>query len=109
MTKQEYEDALRALLQPSPEMERLAEGMKTIVSTTYPNLFRPFREGQIHPCELCGVVCKVASSWAMEQHSAPCGAMCGRGLYHGANPHFATSCPSCNPKGSVKGDSIQSE
>lgn len=100
MTNQEYEKAIRALLQ-TPDMKKWTCPM------------RPGREGHIHPCELCGVVCKVASSWetgdTMEQHSAPCGAMCGRGLYHGANPHLAASCPNCKPLGSIKGDSIPSE
>lgn len=109
MTNQEYEEVLRALLQ-TPDMKRMAEGMKTIVRTTYPLLFG---EGQSHPCELCGVTCEVAASYetgdTMVQHHAPCGALCGRGLYHGYNPHFATKCPNCNPTGSVKGDSTPSE
>ena len=95
MTNQEYKEALRALLQ-TPDMKKWTR--RAI----------PFsHEGQIHPCGLCGVVCKVAASYGagdtMVQHRAPCGALCGRGLYHGDNPHLATSCPNCNP-GSVEGD-----
>ncbi len=63
MTKYEYEEALRALLQ-TPDMGKWT-------GKTGPNLFSRFREGQKHPC--------------------------------------ATKCPNCNPKGSIKGDSTQSE
>lgn len=99
MTK--YKEVLRALLSyPYPEMEKMGANVRT----KFPFLFD---ESQIHPCGLCGVVCKVAASYGtgdtMVQHRAPCGALCGRGLYHGDNPHFATSCPNCNP-GSVEGD-----
>lgn len=105
MTKQDYENLVRSFLVPYPEMVRTSEKMETIFRAFYPTLFGV---GHTHPCELCGVTCKVAASYnfgdTMVQHRAPCGALCGRGLYHGDNPHFATSCPNCNP-GRVEGDS----
>lgn len=59
-------------------------------------------------CPLCKVVCGVANTHpegiVMEKHRAPCGAWCGRGLFHGPNPHFATSCPKCNSQGSMGSD-----